>query len=418
MSAQSPASAPAASSRQCVVVKVGTSSILRGDTGRLALSTLASLVETLSTLRASGCEVVLVSSGAVGVGCQRMGYTERPKKLAELQAMAAIGQPHLMRYYDELFSALGQPIAQVLLSADALDSKQGVQAARATFQELLRIGVIPVVNENDSVAVSELRFGDNDSLSALVAILVGATHLFLATDVDALYTSNPNVPPAPGMPPASAIREVSNITEALQAVETAAGGGGSGTQWGTGGIATKLKAALLASAAGITTVIISAQKPEHIALATKGSREIGTTVLPAPKVVASHKRWIMALPVRGTISLDAGAARALRSGSSLFAAGVRTVDGVAGTFGEREAVRVLDENNADLARALVNYASQHVSLLAGHNSSDIQEKLGFPGPEEIASRRNIVLLNSLDDDSTHRGTEYDGPRSSNEEELH
>jgi len=395
----------------CLVVKVGTSSILRGDTGRLALSTLASLVETLSTLRAKGCKVVLVSSGAVGVGCQRMNLKERPKKLAELQAMAAIGQPHLMRYYDELFSALGQPIAQVLLSADALDSKLGVDNATATFQELLRIGVIPVVNENDSVAVSELRFGDNDSLSALVAILVGATHLFLATDVDALYTSNPNATPEPGKPPAAPIREVHNVVEALKKVEAAAGGGGSGTQWGTGGIATKLKAAQLASAAGVTTVILSAQQPQHIAELLGGSRDIGTTVLPAVRTVSGRKQWIMALPVRGTIALDAGATRAIRMGSSLFAVGVQAA-GVSGDFGERDAVRVLDDKGADLARAIVNYSSAHVTILAGHKSTDIESKLGFPGPEEVASRRNIVLLNALDGEQA--AALLDGPRSSNE----
>lgn len=191
-----------------VVVKVGTSSILRADSGMLALSTIASLVETLATMRAAGHRVVLVSSGAVGVGCQRMRLKSRPTKLADLQAMAAIGQPHLMRYYDELFSALDQPIAQVLLSADALDSRSGYRNAQATFAALLERGVIPVVNENDSVAVSELRFGDNDTLSALVAILIGASHLFLATDVDALYTSNPHAAPVPGAPPAEPIREV------------------------------------------------------------------------------------------------------------------------------------------------------------------------------------------------------------------
>eukprot|EP00967_Tisochrysis_lutea_P041976 scaffold50508_cov30-Tisochrysis_lutea.AAC.1 len=163
--------------RRTIVVKVGTSSILRGESGTLALSTLASLVETLATMVQNGDRVVLVSSGAVGVGCQRMRKKTRPQSVAELQAMAAIGQPHLMRYYDELFSALDQPIAQVLLSADALDSRSGYRNAQATFTELLKLGVIPVVNENDSVAVSELRFGDNDTLSALVSSAATALHL-------------------------------------------------------------------------------------------------------------------------------------------------------------------------------------------------------------------------------------------------
>ena len=224
-----------------VVVKVGTSSILRGDTGHMALSTLAALAETLVELTEQGHRVVLVSSGAVGVGCQRLGVTERPTKIEALQAMAAVGQPHLMHQYEVLFSALGQPIAQVLLSADALDSQSGYRNAKATFEELLSRKVIPIVNENDSVAVSELRFGDNDSLSALVAILVSADRLFLATDVDGLYTANPSTDPT-----ATRIGVVQDAAAAIRRVE-AAGSGGSGTQWGTGGIVTKLRAAQVRS---------------------------------------------------------------------------------------------------------------------------------------------------------------------------
>jgi glutamate 5-kinase len=232
-----------------VVVKVGTSSIMRGESGHLALSTLASLVETLCQMRENGCKVVLVSSGAVGVGCQRMGLRTRPTGVASLQAMAAVGQPHLMRQYDQLFASLGQPIAQVLLSADALDSRDGYQNAAATFDALFQAGVIPVVNENDTVAISELKFGDNDSLSALVAILVAADFLFLATDVDALYTSNPHKArtrhrtaaarvatpralltcphsratqaPEPGQPPAEPIRVVEDVAAALRDVQAA-----------------------------------------------------------------------------------------------------------------------------------------------------------------------------------------------------
>ena len=221
-----------------VVIKVGTSSILQSDGRHLALSTLAALVETIVALRAAGLGVVLVSSGAVGVGCQSLGITTRPKELAELQAMAAVGQPRLMAHYESLFSALGQPIAQVLLSADALGSRTGYLNAQATFVQLLKLGVVPVVNENDSVAISELKFGDNDTLSALVATMVGAGWLFLATDVDALYTSNPTKPPAPGEAPAAPIREVADVAAAMRTVEAA--GSNSGSQWGTGGILTKL----------------------------------------------------------------------------------------------------------------------------------------------------------------------------------
>ena len=290
-------------SSSTIVVKVGTSSILRGDSGHLALSTLASLVETLTTLRQAGHRVVLVSSGAVGVGCQRLNVKTRPSDHAELQALAAVGQPHLMAHYETLFSALKQPIAQVLLNPDALGSRPGYLNAQATLEKLLAMGVVPVVNENDTVAVSELRFGDNDSLSALVAVLVGADHLFLATDVDALYTKNPSAPLAPGEAPAEPIRVVQDIGSVLGCAV------GGGSQWGTGGMATKLRAAQLAAAAGIATSILSAQQPALVATLLGGSREVGTTFLPGSKPLRSHKRWIMALPPRGALTLDAGAAR-------------------------------------------------------------------------------------------------------------
>jgi len=244
------------------------------------------------------------------------------------------------------------------------------------------------------VAVSELRFGDNDSLSALVAILVGADHLFLATDVDALYTSNPNQPPPPGQPPPQPIREVRDVNEALAEAESSAAG--SGSCWGTGGIQTKLRAGQLASAAGIATVILSAQSPGAIPSILEGSREVGTVLLPSSQPVRSHKRWIMALPVKGVLKLDAGASRAVRSGSSLFSAGTTVVEG---SFGERDAVRLVDEAGVEFARAVVNYAAVQAQQLQGKNSSEISAVLGYHGPEELAKRRNIVLLDRLCDDT-------------------
>ena len=370
-------------SSSTIVVKVGTSSILRGDSGHLALSTLASLVETLTTLRQAGHRVVLVSSGAVGVGCQRLNVKTRPSDHAELQALAAVGQPHLMAHYETLFSALKQPIAQVLLNPDALGSRPGYLNAQATLEKLLAMGVVPVVNENDTVAVSELRFGDNDSLSALVAVLVGADHLFLATDVDALYTKNPSAPLAPGEAPAEPIRVVQDIGSVLGCAV------GGGSQWGTGGMATKLRAAQLAAAAGIATSILSAQQPALVATLLGGSREVGTTFLPGPKPLRSHKRWIMALPPRGALTLDAGAARAVRNGSTLFAAGVRAATG---GFHANEAVRILDESGSEFARGVCNYSCEQAGALAGRRSEEMAAVLGFAGPEELIGRHNLALL--------------------------
>ena len=304
---QAEPSAAAASEpgKPTIVVKIGTSSLLSADGATLALSTIASIVEVLADLRQRGHGVVLVSSGAVGVGCQRLGLKTRPTGLAKLQALAAIGMPRLMHHYETLFSTLNQPIAQVLLSADALDSSSGYANVQQTIVQLLALGVIPIVNENNAVSISELRFGDNDTLSALVALMVGAEHLFLATDVDALYTSNPTAAPTPGAPPARPIREVTDVAQAIKEVE-AAEGSNAGSQWGTGGIATKLRAAQLAGAAGVTTVIISAKRPQDIATILGGATDVGTRFNPNGTAVRSHKRWIMALPAKGSLQVRAG----------------------------------------------------------------------------------------------------------------
>jgi glutamate 5-kinase len=180
---------------QTVVVKIGTSSLTQGSTGKLALATLSSLVETLAGLRQNGHRLVLVSSGAVGVGCQRLGWSQRPQQLATRQAVAAVGQGRLMRLYDDLFSVLGQPIAQVLLTREDLSERHRYRNILNTLTELLNLGIIPIVNENDTVAVEELRFGDNDTLSALLASLLGADWLILLTDVDRLYATDPPARP-------------------------------------------------------------------------------------------------------------------------------------------------------------------------------------------------------------------------------
>ncbi|WP_420805853.1 glutamate 5-kinase [Neosynechococcus sphagnicola] len=212
---------------QTLVVKIGTSSLTQPDTHYLALSTIASLIETLCHLRQQGHRVVLVSSGAVGVGCARLGLTERPRTLAQKQAIAAVGQGRLIRVYDDLFTSLQQPIAQVLLTRGDLVERSRYLNVHRTFQELLHLGIIPIVNENDTVAVEELRFGDNDTLSALVAGLVEADWLFLLTDVDRLYSADPR-----SCPDAQPIHLVSRMEQLTEMQVQAAG---RGSQWGTGG---------------------------------------------------------------------------------------------------------------------------------------------------------------------------------------
>jgi glutamate 5-kinase len=238
---------------QTLVVKIGTSSLTSPETGNLALSTIAALVESLTELRRQGNNVVLVSSGAVGVGCARLGLRDRPRTLALKQAVAAVGQGRLMRVYDDLFTTLQQPIAQVLLTRSTFRERTAYINASNTFRELLRLGVIPVVNENDTVAVDELKFGDNDTLSALVASLIEADWLFLMTDVDRLYSADPRQ--VPDAQPITLVNHIDELEE-LQ-VQT----GDRGSAWGTGGMVTKITAARIATSAGVRTVITEGRFP-------------------------------------------------------------------------------------------------------------------------------------------------------------
>jgi glutamate 5-kinase len=365
-----------------IVVKIGTSSLTQPETGKLALSTIAGLVETLSDLRRQRHRVILVSSGAVGVGCARLGLTERPKAIALKQAVAAVGQGRLMRVYDDLFTTLEQPIAQVLLTRADLVQRSRYLNAYNTFQELLGLGVVPVVNENDTVAVDELKFGDNDTLSALVASLVEADWLFLLTDVDRLYTANPRI--YPDAKPISVVTSIKELAE-LQ-VQT----GGQGTQWGTGGMFTKISAARIAIAAGVRTVITQGRFPRNIEKIIHGEL-IGTHFEPQPEPTSARKRWIAyGLIPAGKLYLDAGAITAIsQAGKSLLAAGIKTVEG---EFDTQDAVQLCDSNGNEIARGLVNYNSEELQKIRGCHSRDIPTILGYAGAETVIHRDNLVLI--------------------------
>lgn len=364
---------------QTVVVKIGTSSLTKPETGQLALSTIASLVEALSELRHQGHRVVLVSSGAVGVGCARLGLTERPKSIALKQAIAAIGQGRLMRIYDDFFTALQQPIAQVLLTRGDLVQRNRYLNALHTFQELLQLGVIPIVNENDTVAVDELKFGDNDTLSALVASLVDADWLFLLTDVDRLYSADPR-----SNPDAQPITIVKSLDQ-LSDIQT----GSSGTQWGTGGMVTKIEAARIATGAGVRTVITQGRSPQNLAKILSGEL-IGTQFEPQPRPINARQRWIAhALVPVGKLYLDDGAVNAIRNaGKSLLAAGIVQV---AGDFESQNAVKLCDRSGQEIARGIVNYNSEELQKIRGHQSEAIPEILGYEGEETVVHRDNLVL---------------------------
>jgi len=365
---------------ETIVVKIGTSSLTQPETGQLALSTIATLAETLSSLRRQGYRVILVSSGAVGVGCTRLGLTERPRTIALKQAVAAVGQGRLMRVYDDLFTILQQPIAQVLLTRSDLVQRSRYLNIYNTFQELLGLGVIPVVNENDTVAVEELKFGDNDTLSAMVASLVQASWLFLLTDVDRLYSADPR-----SFPDAKPIALVNDMQE-LAHLQTAT----KGSQWGTGGMATKITAATIATAAGVRTVITEGRFPHNIEKIIQGEA-IGTQFAPQPQPTSARKRWIAyGLIPMGKLQLDKGATSAILSANkSLLAAGIQSVEG---EFQSEDAVQLCDRMGNEIARGLVNYSSADLQKICGRHSREIPGILGYEGADTVVHRDNLVLI--------------------------
>lgn len=364
---------------QTIVVKIGTSSLTQPETKQLALSTIAALVEVLSQLQQQGHRVVLVSSGAVGVGCARLGLIERPRSIALKQAVAAVGQGRLMRIYDDFFTALQQPIAQVLLTRGDLVQRSRYVNVLHTFKELLNLGVIPIVNENDTVAVDELKFGDNDTLSALVASLVNADWLFLLTDVDRVYSADPRT-----NPDAQPITIVQHLDQLAQ-IQT----GSSGTQWGTGGMVTKIQAARIGIVAGVRTVITQGRSPQNIIKILAGE-SIGTQFEPQPRSINARQRWIAhgLIPV-GTLYLDDGAVNAIRkAGRSLLAAGIVQVSG---DFEAQNAVKLCDRSGVEIARGIVNYNSDDLQKIRGQQSAKIAEILGYANEETVVHRDNLVL---------------------------
>lgn len=523
------AAAKARATKGVIVIKIGTSSLMRegtpaGDStvssaagaalgaaggSELALSTLALLVDTVLALRRDGWDVIIVSSGAVGVGCSRLGTTVRPVRggasaaeraanLAAIQAYAAIGQSVLMRTYDDLFRMGGQPVAQVLLTSGDLSSQYQYGNAKATLHALLGMGVVPIVNENDTVATEELRYGDNDWLSALVACVVDATWLFLLTDVERLYTADPRrdagaeaidlvsdmaalsvdtsaraPPPPPSSPPAEAAAEngvasgpdggdepaggypepidvesrspsptgsstTSAETIALATASAAASvetsrrprpegttdarsppaadavgatpspapapataapaadatpaPAATGSQWGTGGMATKLTAARMATAAGVRMALLHGRMPSRVLDFVAGNPDaVGTVFSPRRSPIkTTRKRWIAhCLPPTGVVVVDRGAASAVRGRKNLFAAGVV---GVEGDFSANDAVVVRGVGGGEVARGLVNMAAIDVRRVMGMRSADIERLEGEPLADEVVSRDNLVVL--------------------------
>jgi glutamate 5-kinase len=362
-----------------IVVKVGSSLVTNQGTG-LDMDALGNWAKQIATLRTQGCEVVLVSSGAIAEGMKRLGWKQRPSAVHELQAAAAVGQMGLVQAYEKIFREFGLHAAQVLLTHADLADRERYLNARSTLRTLLSLGVIPIINENDTVVTDEIKVGDNDTLGALVANLIEADALIILTDQEGLYTADPRKDPSATL-----------ISVALAGdanLELMAGGAGS--HIGRGGMITKVLAAKRAARSGAHTVIASGHERDVLPRLLQGE-SIGTLLTASSLSLDARKQWLADhLQVSGKVMLDAGAVRVLRNdGKSLLSIGVTQVSG---EFQRGAVVAVLDTEGHDIARGLINYSAAEARRIAGKASGEIEGILGYVDEPELIHRDNLVLL--------------------------
>jgi glutamate 5-kinase len=367
------------SKAQRIVVKIGSSLLTDGGRG-LNKQAIADWVSQMSALRQQDIDVVLVSSGSVAEGMVRLKLKARPKTLHELQAAASVGQMGLVRRFEDEFQTHNLLAAQVLLTHDDLSDRQRYLNARSTLLTLLDFGVVPVINENDAVATEEIRFGDNDTLGALVANLVEADLLILLTDQIGLFNANPSL-----NPDAQLISSIS-VNESL--LDEVAGGSISGL--GRGGMSTKVRAARLAARSGAATVIVSG-KIENILERVFNGEELGTYLIPDIAPLAARKQWLAGqLQLKGSVTLDDGAVKSLKeAGKSLLAVGVKSVQG---HFQRGDLVSCRDSLGIEIARGLINYGAEDAHKIAGKPSIEFEALLGYADEDELIHRDNMVLL--------------------------
>lgn len=361
------------------VVKIGSAMVTRGGQG-VDLEAIDRWAAQVQALRASGKEVVVVTSGAVAEGMLRLGWHTRPTALHELQAAAAVGQMGLAQAYESVFQRHAMRTAQILLTHDDLAHRARYLNARSTLRTLLAHEVIPVVNENDTVATEEIRFGDNDTLAALVANLVEADVLVILTDQQGLYTADPRKHPE-----ARLLSEVRASDPALAGMASSEGGA-----LGRGGMATKVRAAQRAARSGAATLIAAGSEPDVLTRLANGE-DVGTVFLPDQPPLLARKQWLASqLHVAGRLHIDAGAARVLREqGRSLLPVGVKAVDGV---FQRGDLVAVLAPDGAEVARGLVNYGADDARKIQGQPSHALPALLGYEDEPELIHRDNLVLI--------------------------
>jgi len=360
------------------VVKVGSALVTNNGSG-LDLGAINDWARQIAQLRSQGREIVLVSSGAVACGVQRLGWDRRPKTVHEKQAAAAVGQAGLVEAYEAAFSKHGLRTAQILLTHDDLADRKRYLNARSTLTTLLELGVVPIINENDTVVTDEIKFGDNDTLGALVANLIEAEALIILTDQKGLYTADPRKDPS-----ATLIQEATAGDESLEAMA-----GGAGSRVGTGGMITKVIAAKRAARSGAHTVIASGHEADPIIRLATGE-PVGTLLVAQTQALAARKQWLADhLQLAGRLILDGGAVKALKAGKSLLPIGVLVTEG---EFERGSAVACITTEGKEIARGLTNYGSGEARLIARKSTSEIEELLGYVDEPEIIHRDNLILL--------------------------
>jgi glutamate 5-kinase len=361
-----------------IVLKIGSSIIASSRRG-LNQERLGEIAGEVSSLRGREVEVLIVSSGAIACGMEKLGLAERPKSIALKQAAAAVGQGRLMWAYEKSFSPFEIQVAQILLTQEDLNDRKRFLNSRNTLITLLEHRILPIINENDTVAVEEIRFGDNDNLAALVTHLIDAQLLVILSDVDGLFTEDPRKNPS-----AALIHEVSEVDQ-----KTEAFAGESSSLEGTGGMVSKVRTAKSVAAYGVPTLIINGAVPGNLTRSLEGE-EIGTLFLPKANRLSARKQWIAhTLKPKGRLLLDPGAVEAVsRKGRSLLPSGILKVEG---RFEAGDAVSCLSPGGGEVARGLSNYSSMEIARIAGARSAEIEPRLGYKPADEVIHRDNLVV---------------------------
>jgi glutamate 5-kinase len=362
-----------------VVVKVGSAVIAHAGAG-LDARAIGRITRDIAEAHARGLEVILVSSGAIAAGRARLGLSERPRTIPQKQAAAAVGQSALIQAWERAFARHGKRVGQILLTADDLAGRQRFLNARHTLAAVLRLGVVPVINENDTVAVEEIKFGDNDHLSALVTNLVEADLLVILTDTEGLHETDPRISRRARLVPL--VREITPQIERLARAES--------TGVGTGGMASKLAAARKASHFGVACVVAGGRRRRVLPRILDGE-PVGTLFLPRTDRLRSRKHWLaFAREPRGSLKVDAGAVVALRErGKSLLPSGVLEVSG---RFGAGDLVRIVDPHGREFARGLAEYAAEEITRIKGLRTTEVERTLGYKSTDEVVHRDDLVLL--------------------------